>query len=485
MTRSLVAAVLVGGLVTGAELRADAVLSNPRPKVYIVPVRDEVATPLVYLVRRGVKSAMDAGAEALILDMETNGGRLSSTKEIIAILDEFKGLTVTYVNKDAYSAGAFIAVATQKIYMAPQAVIGAAAPILMSPGGGGVERLPDTLEAKMVSAVAARVRASAEKNGHNKQVVEAMINKTKELVIDGEVLNAEGNILTLTDREASKHYGDPPKPLLSLATIDSMDDLLAELGFAGAERIEIRPTGAERLASWINTISPILLLIGMVGVYLEFKTPGFGLPGIIGVTAFALYFLGGYVAGLSGMEWVAVFVVGLVLVGLELFLFPGVLVVGLTGAALILVSLVMAMVDLYPGGPVVPTMGQVKVPLGQILAAFMGAVVIAWGLGKLLPSTPLYGQLVSTAASGVTSVAHQARHHQAMLGQLGIALSPLRPGGKAQFGDSILDVVTQGEMVDRGRSVRVISHSATELVVEAADSAPPPSPSHASPASPA
>jgi membrane-bound serine protease (ClpP class) len=130
---------------------ADESLRAGARRVYVVPVRDDIAPPMVYLIRRGVKEAMAAGAEVLVLDMETNGGRFDSTKEIIQILDQFAGLTVTYVNRDAYSAGAFIAVATQQIYMAPQGVIGAAAPILMTPGGGGIEQMPATVEAKMTS----------------------------------------------------------------------------------------------------------------------------------------------------------------------------------------------------------------------------------------------------------------------------------------------------------------------------------------------
>jgi membrane-bound serine protease (ClpP class) len=457
----VLAAILVVPLGRGAEDQVQL-----RDKVCILPVRDDVAPPLVYLVRRGVKAAMSAGAKVLVLDMETNGGRLDSTKEIIAILDEFDGETVTYVNKDAYSAGAFIAVATQKIYMAPQGVIGAAAPMVMAPGGGGVQQLPDTVEAKMVSAVAARVRASAEKNGHNKDVIEAMINKTRGLVIDGEVLAREGDILTLTDREAAREFGDPPRPLLSLGTMDDLDALLAELGFAEAERLVIEPTGAEKFATWLNAISPILLLVGIVGLYLEFKTPGFGAPGVVGVLAFALYFLSGYVAGLSGMEWLAVFALGVVLVGLELFLFPGVIVVGLLGVVLILVALVMAMVDVYPGGPAVPTFGQVRVPLAELLIAALGAAGVIALLGRILPATPIYGQLVSAGSSGVTSVERRALVQRGRVGQVGVALSVLRPGGKAQFGDDILDVITEGVLVEPGTKVRVIRSSAAEAVVE-------------------
>jgi len=444
------------GLVNAGATSQPAIVEQGGKTVCILELRDDVGTPMVYLVRRGVKAAMQAGADALILDMETNGGTFVATKEIMDLLDRFPGLTVTYVNKDAYSAGAFIAVATQKIYMAPQGVIGAAAPILMSPGGG-VAEMPNTLETKMVSAVAARIRASAEKNGHNKQVVDSMINKTKKLVIDGEVLNEEGNILTLTASEAARTFGDPPKPLLSAGTVDSMDDLIAELGLSGAERIEIRPTGAERLASWINAIQIVLLIIGIVGLYIEFKTPGFGVPGIVGILALGLYFFGGYVAGLSGAEWVAVFVVGLVLIGLELFLFPGVMVLGLTGAGLILVALIMAMVDLYPGGPTLPSFGQVQLPLGQILIAFLLAAAVILGLGRILPTTPLYARMVSQEASGIQSVATKAEQQRRMVGQEGVTVS--------LFGDVLLDVMSEGEMIEQGRRVRVIRHSATEAVV--------------------
>ena len=179
-------------------------------KVYVLPIRDDIMPPLVYLVRRGVKEAMQNNADVLVIDMDTDGGRVDTTQEIIEILNQFKGETVTYVNHKAFSAGAYISFATQKIYMAPQSVIGAAAPIMISPGGGGVEAMPDTVEAKMSSAIAALVRANAQKNGHNVEVADAMVKKTKELKIDGKVLNEKGQILTLTDQEAQQEYGDPP-----------------------------------------------------------------------------------------------------------------------------------------------------------------------------------------------------------------------------------------------------------------------------------
>jgi membrane-bound serine protease (ClpP class) len=452
---------------------------SARKKVYVLPIRDAIMPPLVYLVRRGVKEAMEAKADLLVLDMETDGGRVDTTREIIGILNEFKGDTVTFVNKDAFSAGAFIAVATKRIYMAPQSVIGAAAPVILSPGGTGVEKVPDTYETKINSAVRAMVRTAAEQNGYNIAVVEAMIDKTRGLILtnvtDGVtnrvVLAREGDILTLTNTEAEKEYGHPPKRLLSSGTVKNLDELLQVLGYAGAERRDLQPTGMEKIGSWLNAISPLLLIIGVVGLYIEFKTPGFGVAGIVGIAAFALYFLGGYVAGLSGAEWVVVFILGLALVVVELFVYPGTVLIGTLGAALMLAAIVMAMVDLYPKPgpgvlPALPTLDKFQLPLRHLLLATLGGGLGIWLASLLLPKTPLYRAVVSQSVSGVKTEAALEQQQKSRHGQVGVTISTLRPGGKAQFGEEILDVISQGEMVAKGTRVRVIGHSGGEALVE-------------------
>ncbi len=439
-------------------------------KVFILPVRDDIMPPMVYLVRRGVKEAMDANADLLLIDMDTNGGRVDSTEQIMEILNRFKGQTVTYVNRKAFSAGTFIAVSTKKIYMAPQSVIGAAAPIMLSPGGGGVEKLPETYEAKMTSALRALVRTSAEKNGHNIQVVEAMIDKSKELKIDGEVLNEKGQLLTLTDLQAAKEYGTPPKPLLSSGTKESLDQLIEQLGFAGAERHRVEPTGAEKIGGFLNAISPILLIVGIVGLYIEFKTPGFGLPGIVGIVAFALYFLGGYVAGLSGWEWILVFLLGLALVLVEFFVYPGTIAIGIGGVVLMFAALLMAMVDWYPsttpGLPHLPSLSSFQRPVEILGIASLISIIIAVIIARFLPETRIYRTLVSESASGVQTTALVAQHQASLQGRVGVAVSNLRPGGKARFGDEILDVISQGELLTKGTRVRIVGSSGREAIVE-------------------
>ena len=457
--------------------------------VYVVPVRDDIMPPILYIIRRGVKEAMDAKADCLILDMETNGGRVDITEEIFDIIGKFKGETVTYVNKDAYSAGAFIAVATEKIYMAPQSVIGAAAPIMMGPTGG-VSEMPSTMEVKINSAIRAKIRTQAEKNGYAKDVIEAMVDKTKKLERDSKVLCAEGDILTLTNLEAEAKYGEAKTPLLSSGTVerrhddeDNIDALISELGYTGAVRVDIQPLGVEQLGTWINAISPLLLLIGVIGLYIEFKTPGFGVFGAIGIASLVVYFFGGYVSGLAGIEWVAVFVLGVVLVAVELLWLPGTLVIGAIGAVCMLIALVMGMTDIYPDMPLFPAgdgeggVQQVKgidfhdlgkafsKPILDLTIAFLLSIPVIWALAKYLPHTAFFGKFASEAASGVESVAAVSAAVDSRLGEVGEAATPLHPGGKAMFGDDLCDVVTQGEMIAAGAPVKVIGHRGSDLLV--------------------
>ncbi|MBM3877254.1 MAG: hypothetical protein FJ386_11105 [Verrucomicrobia bacterium] len=441
---------------------------SPAPKrVYILPLRDDIAKPIVYTVRRGVKEAMEAKADLLVVDMETNGGRGDSMMQIIEILDQFKGEKITYVNKRAYSAGALISFATLRIYMAPDSVIGAAAPVMMS-AEGGAAAMPDTMEAKSASAIAAVIRGQADKHGHNPEVVDAMIRKTKELTLDGVKLNEKGQVLTLNNKEAERAFGKPARPLLSSGTIPTIDDLIEKLAGANAVRIRIEPTGWEKAASWINTISPILLIIGIAGIYLEFKTPGFGLPGIIGIAAFALYFLGGYVAGLSGMGWIVVFFVGVALVALELLAFPGTLALGIAGVACMITALIMAMVDFYPGMPSAPTVKQLSLPMNDLLVSAIGSVVVIWLLSLWLPKTKHWQCMVAQSTSGAQSDAALEQAQGSRMGLVGVAISPLHPGGKARFGEQILDVISQGDVIEAGRPVRIIGNSGHEAIVEVA-----------------
>jgi membrane-bound serine protease (ClpP class) len=161
-----------------------------------------------------------------------------------------------------------------------------------------------------------------------------------------------------------------------------------------------------------------------------------------------------------------VFVVGLILFLLELLVFPGTFIPGVVGAVLMLVAIVMGMVDMYPGAPTLPTFPQLQLPLRDISLAILISFVLALILARFLPKTSLFHQLVSQSASGVYSVAAVEMQQAARLGRAGVAISPLCPGGKARFGDELLDVITRGEMVESGRRVKIIQHSGPNAIVE-------------------
>ena len=466
--------------------------ANDSKTVYVIPIREDIMPPLTYLVRRGIKEAIRDGATLLVLDMETNGGRVDVTTDIIEIIEQFPGESVTFVNKKAFSAGAFISVATQKIFMAPGSVIGAAAPIMISPGGGGAQEMPNTMEVKMTSAISAMIRAQCQKNGHDAAVIEAMIDKSRELNIDGEILCDKGQILTLTDSEALKSYGDPPRPLLSSGTLESLEDVLDQMGYTNARVVRVEPTGAEQIGRWINLISPVLLIIGLAGIYLEFKTPGFGLPGMVGLIALMFYFFGAYISGVSGLGWAIIFMVGLIFLMVEMFLVPGTLVSGIVGVLLMCVALVMAMVDLYPVAPagppnapngiqtegeregsegfgfnvILPDSSSISRAFLKLALAAVGAMGLIYFLGFLIKDTAMYNTLVSHSSSGRDQKWDSGQAAEEWVGAEGVAISPLRPGGKAKIKGKVVDVIADGQMIDAGVKIRVLRHSGMDAVVE-------------------
>lgn len=445
------------------------VRDSHRP-VYIIPIRDDIEQSIVYVVRRGVKEAVEKNAQAIILDMNTNGGRGDSMEQIMELLENFKGETITYVNKKAYSAGAFIAVATKHIYMAPASVIGAAAPVAMSPTGD-VQELPGTYQKKIASAFSARIRAAAQRNGHHPSVVDAMVKETDGLTIDGKEIVKKGEILTLTDAEATARYGKPPKSLLAEGIAVDMADLLRKFDYHDSQVRSIEPTGAERVARVITLISPLLLMIGIGGLYLEFKAPGISIFGIIGVTSLSIFFFGHYIAGLSGFEEVLLFLFGLILIAVEFFIFPGHILPGFLGVVAIFVSLLWAMVEKIPGAPTLPAMPQIQLPLAKLAGSLIGAMILITLLARLLPKSkgPLGGLILQTSldkSAGYTT----AESHQEFVGKKGVSLSMLRPSGTAKIGDAIVDVISEGEFIPSNQNILVKEVRGAQVIVQKASS---------------
>src|SRR2546430_3258112 len=276
----------------------------------VIALSGEISPPLHLYLRRAIKAAENAGAGAIIIEMDTYGGRLDSAGDIAGVLNRTTLPTYTFINTNAGSAGSLVALATRHIYMSPVSAIGAAAPVLAT----GAD-LPVTEKEKTLSYWSALVRSSATRNGHNPDIGEAFMDKEKEIKIGDRVVHPKGTLLTLNAQEATELING--KPLLADGVADSVVDLMQKAGLKG-KAVSLGPTGFEQLAFWITALAPLLLLGGIIGAYLEFKIPGASLPGIISAICFALFFLGHYLAGLAGWVVVGLFVLGVVLVIIEI-----------------------------------------------------------------------------------------------------------------------------------------------------------------------
>jgi membrane-bound serine protease (ClpP class) len=434
--------------------------------VVVVPLRGEISPSLLMFLRRAEKLAETNGASAIIFEMNTYGGRLDAAEEISSVLNRAKIPTYTFIDSNAGSAGALVALATQHIYMAPVSAIGAAAPVL-STG----EDLPLTQREKTISYWSALIRGSATKNGHNPDIGEAFMNKEKEVKIGDRVVHPKGTLLTLNANEASEKING--KPLLADGIADSVADLMQKAGLKG-KLVSLGPTGFEQLAFWITALAPLLLLGGIIGAWLEFKMPGASLPGIVSAVCFALFFLGHYLAGLAGWEVVALFVFGIILVIIEILFFAhSTVVFGVVGVFLIFASLFWAMVDRYPGETLFPSGRMLAMPLLNLLLALIGAAVVMAVLARYLPNTSIYRRFaLMTANPSGPSLGGAPREFATALqlspGTEGTSLSILRPSGKARFLDQIIDVITQGEFIPPNTAIIVVRKDGMRVVVRAA-----------------
>ncbi|MEI6564232.1 MAG: NfeD family protein [bacterium] len=434
-------------------------------KVYIIPIHDEIDTALIYVISRGLDEAEDEGAEAIIFDIDTPGGRVDAAEKILNMLRGVKTPTYTLVNPNAISAGAIIAMATDHIYMTPGSKIGDAMPIMLGLTGD-VQPMPESVEEKSVSYVAAMIRAAAQHRGHDPQLAEAMVRRDSEYKIGDEVISKKGRLLTLTNKDAERRVGPDNRPLLSEGTVENLDGLLKKIGKDNCVPIELTVTYAEEIARFIESISIILLGLGLLGLYIEFKTPGFGLPGILGVLLLAIWFWGSYIAGLSGLEEIALFILGLILLLVELFVFPGVILPGIIGLVLIVISILLAMVQHYPGDPWYPTFPALTSSIIQfslsLLIAFAGAVLAA----AFLPKTPLFNTLILDTAATPQAGFTSSTDNSSMVGQTGITETRLNPAGAARFDAVRLNVVSRGEFVESGEAITIVEARGNRIIVE-------------------
>lgn len=464
---------LVGALAASAgSIPALAVeVTPPVKRVVVIPMRQEIAEPELYILRRGLKDAIADHADVVVLDLKTPGGAIDVTLEMMEDLRKFPGLTIAYVDNEAMSAGAFISATTGEIWFAPDGIIGAAAPVTST--GQDVDA---TMKLKLTSYLKARMRAISEGKTYRGQVISAMIDADSELKIGDQVIKPKGELLSLTAKEAMQTYGQPATPLLGTGIAPDIDALLTQKFGAGnftVQRLEV--TWSEQLSVFLNSVSPIILGLGLLALFIEFKTPGFNIFGITGVVLLGLVFLSSHVAGLSGHEPLVIFALGAVLVLLELVFFHSAGFLGVVGVVLIGGALVWSMADLWPNEPLRLAWSQhaFTQPLANLGMGLALAVVLAAALIRFLPHGWILDRLVVAAAvrgSAQSGGVEAGIGLAALVGRPALVMTALRPAGQVEIDGRRYEAKVEVGSVTAGSTVVVRGQSDFCLVVERAES---------------
>lgn len=444
---------------------ATSVSSATTRRAFVIPINGAVERGLLYLLRRGVDEAERMTATDIILHMHTPGGSVAVTEEIIRLLIDLpEGVkTYTFVDKDALSAGSLIALSTDHIYMSPGSRIGASA--IVTPAGDLEE---GDLKEKHVSALVALISSAAERKGHDKKLAEAMIRRDAEYKIGEEIICPEGELLTLTDIDAERvvERDGVKQALLSEGTIDSLEELFDRVGISREEVVTLEITWSEKVARWIELFSALFLIGGVLGLYIEFKIPGFGVPGVIGIVCLAIFFWGHHIAGLAGAEEAILFCIGAFLLAVEIFVIPGFGVTGISGISLMFLAILMAMVQHHPGGSWAPPEIQYHAAIRNF-SIFLGLTFAAMVvLARYLPRSTIFQRLALNASESGKDGFQSSRDTTSMVGLTGLADTSLHPAGIGIFGGKRVNVITRGEFIEQGSPIIIAEAHGNRIIVE-------------------
>ena len=468
---------------------------------WIIPIVGDIEPSMVTFVRREARRALDEGANYLVFEIDTFGGRVDSALQITSfIMSIKKATTVAWIRNTetsmgvSWSAGALIALSCSQIYMANGTSMGAAAPVTI-----GADGKTEGTGEKTVSAVRSQIAALAEKNGHPKGIANAMVDYDVELweaEVDGVVkaltlqelekleslkpgeagtpqeirrvgiISPVGKLLSLTAGEAY-HLG------LTRGLADDREELLDHLN-AALVLEESVPSAWDSVISFLvsGAVQGLLILVGLVMIFMELQSPGFGIPGTIAIICFVLVFGASFMLGRVGSLEIILFILGIGLLAVEIFLIPGFGVVGISGLVLIALSLILSMQDF-----VIPRLEWEWTLMGRnaivvcagLLAGITGIAILAL-MGpktKMFNRITLNTQIEQTASEGGgwQNDGSIESDFSKLIGKTGKAVTVLRPIGKAEFEGETFQVETGGSFINEGAEIKVIKVQGNNIIV--------------------
>ncbi len=443
--------------------------ANP-PSVYVFPFEGEVEIALTHVFERGFREAEEKDVSRILIEVDTPGGRVDAALEIIDMIIDSKTPTTILVTGDATSAGALISIAADEIYMVTGSSIGTAAPVML--GGGESE----TMQVKINSYLLAKVRGICEKRGYSEEktnIILAMVDKDMEVKDPNDpdkYISKEGKLLTLTALEAEK-IG------FIQAVVKNREEALKRMELEDANLIILKEHPFEKVARFLSstTISSLLIMVGFLGLFLEFRTPGFGLPGIVGIMAITFFFWGHTIASLAGFEGPLLFLLGILLLSVELFIIPGFGLTGILGIICVFASFVVTMLDRPITSPHFFETFEFSDLYSSLFITTISMLVggsIAMILPFLFPiatktrmGTWMFLDEQEDREKGYQSAADDVN---SFIGKRGISKSVLRPAGIADIEGKRVDVVSVGGYIPSHTPVEVIKVEGRRIVVRQA-----------------
>lgn len=501
----------------GPQVLAPAPPTPPAPigpgPVYVLKITDEdgdgaISKWNVGYIGRCLEQARKERAAMFVIQLTTGGGSVSIVSRMAEVISDAKDIrTVMYVKGEAFSAGALVALACDDIYMEPGSVIGAATPIVIIPGEG-LQKLPDEIKEKFTRAAATQFEAIARKKGHSPVIAAAMVDAALEVLAirrkpggpvelvnrqeydklaprlsaSGaglelvEVVNDDKKLLVFTDKEAVEWglaRGSPP----------SLEGLLKAEGVPGRQTIVITATLSDVLGRFFSSAVVISLLIAaaMLALYIELNHPS-GVAAGFFLLALGLYFWAHFMAGTANALSIVLVLIGAAFLAVEIFFFPGFGVPGIIGAGLVVIGLVAARIppDFFSppdgggggGGSFAIPWEELLLAALPVLTGLLLGIVGIIALMRFFPRLPLLNRLVlqSDLSGAVVTAAGPAgvERPEQLVGLTGTAATTLRPGGSARFGAKLLDVISDGEFLEAGTAVRIVSADSNRIIVRRA-----------------
>lgn len=416
--------------------------------IYKFNIKEEIAPPVWRTTKKAFEEARNLNADLILIHMNTYGGMLDAADSIRTIILQSKIPVYVFIDNNAASAGALISIACDRIYMRSGSNIGAAT-VVDQTG----KPLPDKYQSYMRSLM----RSTAEANGRNPDIAQAMVDPKVYI----ENVSDTGQVLTFTTSEAiANNYCE--------GQAESISEVIELAGIGNHQIIEQTITPLDKIIGFLIKpyISGILIMLIIGGIYFELQSPGLGFPSVAAVAGALLYFAPLYLEGLAENWEIILFVVGIVLVAIEVFAIPGFGIAGISGLLLIVTGLTLSMVDnIILDGQLINFDPLVQAFFTVIIAVFLALISSIWLSKKLFTST-IFGHLALDSIQEKTAgFATTDSKYTEMLHKKGMAMTNLRPAGKVQIEDEYLDATALNGYIEKGTKIKVIKYETAQLFV--------------------